>query len=400
LKKRIISPVVITLSMVSLFTDLASEMLYPVVPVYLQSIGFSIVIIGILEGFAEAVAGISKAWFGNLSDRMARRVPFVRLGYALSAISKPMLALFSNIWWVFASRMTDRLGKGIRTGARDAMLRDESSPGSRAKVFGFHRALDTTGAFLGPSIALLFLQFYPGQYKLLFLIAFLPGVAAIITTFFLSETKIQKPGLKAGKKGFFIFSSYWKKSPASFRHLASALVLFALVNSSDVFLLLKARQILQSDTSVIGLYILYNIVYALAAYPAGSIADRIGIKTVLLSGILLFSAVYFSMAFCNQLWQFVIVFMVYGIYAAATEGVSKAWISHLVFKSETATAFGTLAGLQNIAALLASTLAGLGWYYFSPSAPFLASSGIAIIVFVLIFIRCKPPVYESVIQNN
>jgi MFS family permease len=385
--------------MVSLFTDLASEMLYPVVPVYLQSIGFSIIIIGILEGFAEAVAGISKAWFGNLSDQSGRRVPFVRLGYALSAVSKPMLALFSNIWWVFGSRMTDRLGKGIRTGARDAILRDESSPQSRAKVFGFHRALDTTGAFLGPSFALLFLHFYPGQYKPLFLIAFIPGVFAVITTFLLKEPLVKKPILKVERKGFLIFSSYWKRSPVPYRHLTSALVIFALVNSSDVFLLLKARQILQSDTTVIGLYILYNNFYAVAAYPAGSLADRIGIKTVLLTGILLFSGVYFTMAFCSQLWQFVVIFIVYGIYAAATEGVSKAWISHLVPQSETATAFGTLAGLQNISALLASTLAGFVWYYFSPSAPFLVSSVIAIVVFILIFIRCKQPVYETIAQN-
>ena len=372
---------------------MASEMLYPVVPVYLQSIGFSIIIIGILEGFAEAVAGLSKAWFGHLSDRMGKRVPFVKIGYSLSAISKPMLALFANVWWVFGSRTVDRLGKGIRTGARDAILREESTPATRARVFGFHRALDTTGAFIGPAIALLFLHFYPGRYKLLFLLAFLPGLAAVLTTFFLKESSHLKPAeTSIQSKRFTVFQGYWKRSPEAYRNLSAALVLFALVNSSDVFLLLKARQVLQSDVAVIGLYILYNFVFAFAAYPAGSLADKIGIKKVLLVGISMFCAVYLAMGFSSSLWQFILIFTVYGFYAAATEGVSKAWISHLVPSSETATAIGTVSGMQNISALFASTIAGFAWYYFTPSTPFIFSAIVGLIVFIMIFVRCKSPV--------
>lgn len=165
-----ISRVVLILSFVSLFTDMASEMLYPIMPIYLQQIGFSVIWIGILEGFAEAIAGLSKGYFGKLSDRSGKRVPFVQAGYALSAISKPLLALFVQPLWIFTTRTLDRLGKGIRTGARDALLSDEAKESDKGKVFGFHRALDTMGAVLGPLLALLYLHYFPEDYRTLSLI--------------------------------------------------------------------------------------------------------------------------------------------------------------------------------------------------------------------------------------
>src|SRR3954454_7244640 len=172
---KVISRTVLILSMVSLFTDMASEMLYPVMPIYLKTIGFSIVLIGVLEGVAEATAGLSKGYFGKRSDAAQRRVPFVQLGYALSAISKPMMGIFIYPIWIFFARTIDRLGKGIRTGARDALLSDEATPATKGKVFGFHRSMDTVGAVIGPSLALAYLYCYPGQYKILFYIAFFPG---------------------------------------------------------------------------------------------------------------------------------------------------------------------------------------------------------------------------------
>jgi sugar phosphate permease len=150
LKSGLITRSVLLVSLVSFFNDIGSEMLYPVMPVFLRSIGFSFVLIGLLEGFAEATAGLSKGYFGNLSDKTGRRVPFVRFGYMLSAISKPLMAVFSWAWWIFLARTTDRLGKGIRTSARDALLSDETTPENKGKVFGFHRAFDTLGAAIGP----------------------------------------------------------------------------------------------------------------------------------------------------------------------------------------------------------------------------------------------------------
>src|ERR671921_37634 len=165
MKTRIITRTIWILSLVILFTDVASEMLYPVMPVFLSSIGFSIQLIGVLEGFAEAVAGLSKSYFGKRSDITGKRLPFVQLGYALSAVSKPMMAVFIYPLWIFFARTVDRLGKGLRTGARDAMLSDECSKEIKGKVFGFHRSMDTMGAVLGPAIALIYLYNHPGNYK-------------------------------------------------------------------------------------------------------------------------------------------------------------------------------------------------------------------------------------------
>jgi MFS family permease len=157
-KVKIITRNVLVLSAVSLFTDVASEMLYPIVPIYLKTIGFSIVLIGILEGFAEAIAGLSKGYFGNLSDRTGTRLPFIQIGYLFSAISKPMMALFTYPIWVFFVRTIDRLGKGVRTGARDALLSDEATADTKGRVFGFHRSMDTFGAVLGPLLALMYIE--------------------------------------------------------------------------------------------------------------------------------------------------------------------------------------------------------------------------------------------------
>src|SRR5512141_2206259 len=195
---KIITRTIWILSLVSLFTDVASEMLYPVMPVFLRSIGFSFLLIGILEGVAEATAGLSKGYFGQKSDQLGKRLPFVQLGYALSAISKPLMAFFVYPLWIFFARTIDRLGKGLRTGARDAMLSDECAPENKGKVFGFHRSMDTLGAVFGPAIALLYLYYHPGNYKMLFLIAFLPGVIAISFTFFIKEKKL-KPAVKNGQ---------------------------------------------------------------------------------------------------------------------------------------------------------------------------------------------------------
>ena len=178
-----ISRTIWIISFVSLFTDMASEMLYPVMPVYLKSIGYSVLVIGILEGFAEAVAGLGKSYFGRVSDASGKRLPFVRLGYLLSAVSKPMLAVSTQLWWIFSARFLDRAGKGLRTAPRDALLSDETTAADKGTVFGFHRMMDTFGAVLGPLIALLYLYFYPGAYKTLFLLAFIPGIAAIVFTF-------------------------------------------------------------------------------------------------------------------------------------------------------------------------------------------------------------------------
>jgi MFS family permease len=358
---KIITRTIWILSLVSLFTDVASEMLYPVMPVYLKRIGFSILLIGVLEGVAEATAGISKGYFGKMSDNMGRRLPFVQWGYLLSALSKPMMAMLTYPAWIFGARTVDRIGKGIRTGARDAMLSDEATPETKGRVFGFHRSMDTLGAVLGPASALLFLYFYPSHYKSLFYLATIPGVVAIAFTFLLKDRKAV-PKTSVIKTSYKDFFRYWKESPADYRKLVIGLLVFALFNSSDVFLLLRIKEAGWSDVSTIGVYIFYNLVYALAAWPIGILADRIGLKQIFIGGLILFALVYIGMALNTNLWIFFILFALYGIYAAATEGIAKAWISNISEKKDTGAAIGTYTGFQSICTMVASSLTGLIWY--------------------------------------
>ncbi len=374
------------LSLVSLFTDVASEMLYPIMPIYLKSIGFSIVLIGILEGVAEAIAGLSKGYFGRLSDASGKRVPFVQLGYAFSTISKPMMALFVYPIWIFFARTIDRFGKGIRTGARDAILSDEATEATKGRVFGFHRAMDTLGAVIGPSLALLYLYYNPLDYKTLFYIAFLPGVLAVSVSFYLKEQKKEKVDSRK-KVPVFSFLKYWKESPAQYRKLVIGLLLFTIVNSSDVFLLLKAKQSGMNDTMVIGVYIFYNLIYALFSFPVGIIADKIGLRTIFILGIILFSGVYFGMSLNTSTEVIFGLFFLYGIYASATEGISKAWIANIIDKKDTATAIGTYTGLQSICTMIASSLTGLIWFSFGATVAFIITASVVLVVvfYLLIF---------------
>lgn len=367
--------------MVSLFTDMASEMLYPIMPIYLKTIGFSIVLIGVLEGLAEATAGLSKGYFGKLSDVSGKRVPFVRIGYAFSSISKPMMAVFTFPIWIFFARTIDRFGKGIRTGARDAILSDEATPETKGTVFGLHRSMDTLGAVMGPALALLYLYYYPQQYKTLFYIAFIPGLLAVLTTFLLKDKRKIQPVHKVSTP-FFSFLHYWKVSPIAYKKLVGGLLVFTLFNSSDVFLLLKAKQAGLTDTMVIGVYIFYNLVYALCAFPVGVLADKLGLKRIFVSGLAVFAIVYFGMSVSTNLYLFFALFFLYGVYASATEGISKAWISNITSSKNTATAIGTYSGLQSICTMLASSLTGLIWYTFGASAAFLTTAIAAILVMV------------------
>lgn len=392
---KYITRTVWVLSLVSLFTDTASEMLYPIMPIYLKSIGFSIVLIGILEGVAEATAGLSKGYFGRLSDSSGKRVPFVQIGYAFSAISKPMMAIFIYPLWIFFARTIDRFGKGIRTGARDAILSDEATQETKGKIFGFHRSMDTLGAVIGPSLALIYLYYFPEDYKTLFFIAFIPGLLAVLASFLLKSKKPIDIKPKVAVP-FFSFLKYWKESPPEYKKLVVGLLAFTLFNSSDVFLLLKAKQSGLEDTLVVGIYIFYNLIYALFAFPIGILADKVGLKRVFIIGLLLFSIVYFGMSANTNLYLFFGLFFLYGIYASATEGISKAWISNITAKKDTATAIGTFSGFQSICTMLASSLAGIIWFQLGAPMTFLITAFATLIIILYILTIAPPPSQPSI----
>ena len=396
---RIITRTVLILSIVSLFADVASEMLYPIIPVYLKEIGFSIVWIGILEGFVNFTAGVSKGYFGKLSDEKGIRLPFVKLGYFLSALSKPLIGFFVAPAWIFFVRTLDRLGKGIRTAAKDALLSAETTKENKAKVFGFNRALDTTGATIGPIIALVFLIFYPGEYKTLFYWAFIPGIISVLLVFLVKEKR--QPVSTMAKGSFFSFFKYWKIATKEYRNLVTGLLLFALFNSSDVFLLLKTKETIgddtikifgssfNSDTITIAAYIFYNFVWAIGSYPMGILADRIGFKKIFIGGLILFAIAYAGFAFNPSIAVIFVLFSIYGLFSAATDGVSKAWITNIAHNQNTATAVGFYTSCQSICTLAASTIAGLIWATLGSSYTFISTALIAMLVLVFLGVRLK-----------
>jgi MFS family permease len=396
---RIITRTVLILSIVSLLADVASEMLYPVIPVYLDEIGFSVFLIGLLESVANFTAGISKGYFGKLSDEKGLRLPFVKLGYLLSTISKPLMATFAYPLWIFFVRTVDRFGKGVRTAARDAILSQEATKETKARVFGFHRGMDTVGAAIGPVFALLFLFFNPGDYKPLFYLAFIPGILSIVFLFLLKEKK--QPVSTLGKGNFFSFFTYWKVASPEFKKVTTGLLLFALFNSSDFFLLLITKQTIgnetltlagvtfNSGTITIAAYVFYNLIYALASYPLGALADKFSFKKIILLGFILFAVVYGGFAFNPSIPVIFALFFIYGLYAAATEGVIKAWITNLALKENTATAIGFYTSCESICVLMASIIAGAIWTNFGSAYTFISTSAIALIVCIYFLLRIK-----------
>ncbi|RJP70832.1 MAG: MFS transporter [Ignavibacteriales bacterium] len=374
---------VVILSLVSLFTDVASEMLYPVTPIFLTTVlGTSMAAVGIIEGLAEVTAGLLKGYFGFLSDKIGKRSIFVMIGYGLSAISKPLPGLLPHFSTVLFSRISDRIGKGIRTAPRDALLASYAE-GNTGTVFGFHRGMDTLGAAIGPILSLVLLGIYPENYTLIFLIAFIPSVIAMGFTFLVKDKQFIPKSKDKGR-----YSTFWQSSPSEYKRLIVLLTIFSLVNSSDVFLILKSRDISQSSTLAIAGYIFYNLVYAAFSYPAGILSDKFGKKKIFVSGLLIFSLVYFGFGISQNVILMWVLFALYGIYASATEGIAKAWVSDLIPNEYRSSAIGLLTMLSGFAVMLGSVVTGFLWDQFGSAVPFYISSAVSFII-CLILMKSK-----------
>jgi MFS family permease len=377
--KSKISKQVLILGMVSLFTDIASEMLYPVTPIFLTTVlGSSMALVGVIEGVAEVTAGLLKGYFGNLSDRIGKRSIFVVLGYGISAIVKPLPGIFQNIPTVLISRITDRVGKGIRTAPRDALLASYSD-GNSGAVFGFHRGMDTLGAAIGPVAALILLNFYPNNFQLIFLVAFIPSVIAVSFTLLVKD-KQKSVNIKSKIKYLW----FWKSAPKEYKTVLVLITIFSLLNSSDVFLILKSQNISKSNSLAIFGYVFYNIIYAASSYPLGGLSDKLGKQKVFSFGLIIFSAVYFGFAFVDNIDFIWVFFALYGIYAASTEGVSKAWISDLITNEQRGSAIGLLTMFSSFSVLIGSFLTGVLWDKFGSSVPFIISASSSLIVSIII----------------
>jgi len=373
-------------SLISFFTDVASEMLYPIIPLYLSSVGIGVAGIGIIEGVAETLAALSKTYFGVWSDRISKRKIFIIIGYALSGLSKPLMVIIPNYYWILMMRVTDRLGKGIRTAPRDALLSDESDEKNKGKVFGFHRSLDTFGAVIGPFLTLLLIMIYHWKYQYLFLLSIIPGILATFLSFHIKENKPKIiNSIKREKIKWRDLFSYWKRSHRNYKIISGLLILFYLFNSSDMLLLLKARSHHLDDYQVVVAYILYNLSYAILAFPFGVIGDKLGLKNTIAFGLLFFGIVYWGVSFYTSYYEILLLFVLYGIYSAAIEGNIKALLSKLCNPSETATAIGFFTTLQSLTFIISNMITGILWEKVNSNFPFILSGSIGILVSILLF---------------
>ena len=371
---------VLILSLVSFFTDFASEMLYPVTPIFLSSaLGASMGTIGAIEGIAEITANLLKGFFGALSDKIRKRALFVKIGYSLSAAVKPLPGVFPNVGVIASARTIDRIGKGIRTSPRDALLAGEANASNKGAIFGFHRSLDTFGAVVGPLIALLILFYSNNDFRTVYYFSAIPSVFAIAFVFLVKEKA--KTRTKSKKYNYL---KILKTLPANLKILLLFVALFSLVNSSDVFLILKLKET-SSDFTAIGGYIYFNAVYALFSYPFGILSDKYGKRNIFAFGLLVFSIVYLIFAISSSVTVLFFGFTLYGFYSAATDGILKAWISDLTDDSIRSTIIGLFNTVSGICILIASVVAGVLWDNFGSSLPFLISSVGALIISVLIF---------------
>lgn len=355
--------------LVSLFTDISSEMLVPVLPLFLATVlGAPVAAIGLIEGAAEAISSLMKAASGYLSDKMGRRKPLMALGYGVSNILKPLMGFAGSWTQILALRVSDRFGKGLRGAPRDALIAESTPPAIRGKAFGFHRAMDTLGAAIGPLSAWLILQVWPGQYRVVFWWALLPGaISVILLLFFLRDTKPEKPASGPVLRNWSIALG---QLPPQLRRFIFIGTLFALGNSSDAFLILKAQNMGLAVALVPIAYFTFNTSYALLAYPLGALSDRIGRKPLMITGFVAFAVIYAAFAVANAPWMAWPLFIAYGLYYAATEGVQKAYVTDHAPGEIRGTAIGAFNALTGLAALPASLLAGFLWDRLSPAAPF------------------------------
>lgn len=356
---------IILLGITSLLTDISSEMVYPILPVYLVTkLGASPAILGLIEGIAESLASLTKVFSGYFSDKKTSRRPFVIMGYFGSSIGKLFLYISSGWGQVLFARIADRFGKGIRTAPRDALIADSAQPGKRGAAFGLHRAMDTIGAAAGVLAAYLLITRYKGDFKNIFLLSLIPALAGVLFLFFVKEKKTKNEN--TGEKLRF----NWRALDKRLKVFLILSFLFTLGNSSNQFLLLRAGNLGCPLPEVILLYLVYNISYALFSYPAARLSDKIGRKKILVAGYLFYGLVYLGFALNKSIGNFWLLFGVYGLYIGFTEGVEKALVADIAPGGLRATAIGLHAAIVGIGLLPASLFAGMLWKFLGPAAPF------------------------------
>ncbi len=374
-----ISKNVFYLSLASFLTDVSTEIIYPLLPIFLTSVlGASTAFVGLVEGIAETTASLWKLFSGWLSDKLNKRKSIVVLGYTLSGITRPLIAISTAAWHILAVRFIDRVGKGVRTSPRDALIADCTDPDCQGKAFGFHRSLDHLGAVVGPILAFFLLSLFHNNYRAVFWFATIPAVLCVIILItFVSEKKRQVEEVASPP------SLRLKPFDQQFKYLLLLILIFTLGNSSDAFLILRAKGLGISLVLIPVLWAVLHIVKSLSSAPGGILSDRLGRKRIILLGWLIYGLVYLGFAFASQTYQAWVLFSVYGIYFGLTEGVEKALVSDLVPSGLRATAYGMYNFVIGIAALPASLILGFLWQIFSPKVAFSFGAALAFIAMTL-----------------
>jgi len=385
---------------VSLATDSASEAIYPLLPYFLtQVLGAGAVSLGIVEGAAEAANSVLKILSGRAADRAKSKRRIVLAGYTLSSAVRPLIAAATSWTHVFAVRLIDRVGKGIRGAPRDAMLAGWATPATRGQIYGFHRAMDHTGAVVGPTLATLFLFFYPGEYRTLFALTIIPGAIAVALIFLVKEDSASidpyaGPTLGSGAKeqertqdasGLTSYVGHDEPMPRRLKSFFLVLSLFMLGNSTDAFLLLKLTDAAGSTSFVPLIWAAHHVVKAGVSVVGGSWSDRIGRRSVIAIGWIIYAAVYAGFAISTSLVTLIAWFMIYGFYFGFAEGTEKALVADLAPASRRGFAFGVYNAVQGFGALTASVVFGLIWSSFGPEAAFGAGAALSLAATVLLF---------------
>lgn len=382
------------LGWVSFFTDTASEMIYPLLPLFLTRVlGAGAMSLGVIEGIAEAANSLLKIASGRLADRWGRLKPLVIAGYALSSAVRPFIGLASSWTQVLALRFTDRLGKGVRGAPRDAMLAAFADATNRGRIFGFHRAMDHAGAVLGPLIASAFLYLYPGEYRTLFLWTLLPGVVVVLVLLQVPATpgmRVRSATVRDGGGAAPPADPPRLDLPPAFFRVMGLILLFGLGNASDAFLLLRFADLGLAAFWIPFLWSALHVVKSAASVAGGTWSDRMGRRDVIGLGWLLYAGVYAAFAFTTSLPVLIAVFLAYGLYFGLTEGVEKAWVADLVPAASRGTGFGIYNAVLGAGSLGASLLFGLIWTRVSPPAAFLTGAGFAAAATALLYWSFSP----------
>jgi len=396
MKRRVfgLNPNVFFLGIVSLLTDISSEMIFTLVPLFLFNVlSIGTPIIGLVGGLSESADAIFRIFSGWLSDRMGKRKPLAVLGYTISTIAKPFMYLASSWGAVLAVRFGDRIGKGIRTSPRDALVADSVSAGERGRGFGLHRAMDTTGAFLGFAIAAVIIYQVQGgelalslkTYQWLVVVGVVPAVLAVLVLLFFVRDRRSSAGNTSSQAGLKSIGGF----DTRFKLFLAIMAVFTLGNSSDFFVILRAQNLGSSVLYVVLMLALFNITYAVTSMPAGILSDRLGRRWVITLGWFIYALVYLGFALASELWQVWLLFASYGVYYGLVEGVARAFIADLVPEEKRGTAYGLYHGVVGLALLPASLIAGWLWQAYSPAAPFYFGACLAFLAMLGIMVLIR-----------